>query len=142
MIQFGYNASFQGHAPLAGYAYYYRNEPNFLRTNLTLRLAVAPTYLDSELGIRQVLGDNTDIGIGMAGGGFADSYIEIGQGVFRPSESFPGHGGEVSASLYHCFNPGSQIPLNSVVRLTEHFSTYSRDDETRADFELPRDHFT
>src|SRR5687768_13034980 len=88
MLQFGYNAAFQGHPPLSAYAFYYRNQPNFLRTNLTLRLALAPTYVDTELGIRQVLGDDTDMGIGLAGGGFADSYDEIRQGVLKQNESF------------------------------------------------------
>ena len=30
LIQVGYNASFEGHAPLAGYAFYYRNQPIIL----------------------------------------------------------------------------------------------------------------
>ncbi len=84
LIEVGYNAALEGHAPLSAYAFYYRNQPDFLRTNLTLRLAVAPTYLDSELGIRHALGENTDLGIGVAGGGFADSYLEI-----RPGNVFP-----------------------------------------------------
>ena len=58
----------QLNAPLAGYAFYYRNQPNFLHTNLTLRLAVAPTYLDSELGFSHLLGEHTDLGVGIAGG--------------------------------------------------------------------------
>ena len=41
LIQFGYNQAFEGHQPLAAYAFYYHNQPDFLRTNLTLRLAVA-----------------------------------------------------------------------------------------------------
>lgn len=142
MIQLGYNASFQGHAPLAGYAFYYRNMPNVPRTNLTLRLALAPTYLDSELGVRQAFGDDTDLGIGLAGGGFADSYSEISQGTYHPSQSFTGHGGEVSASLYHCFNPDRIIPLNGVIRGLVHYSTYSPDDDTDAAFDLPNDHVT
>src|ERR1041385_2990324 len=81
LIQFGYNAALQGHAPLAAYAFYFHNQPDFLRTNQTLRLAIAPTYIDSELGLRQVLGDDTDLGIGLAGGGFADSYDEIRGGT-------------------------------------------------------------
>ncbi len=140
LIQLGYNAAFQGHPPISGYAYYYRNEPNFLHTNLTLRLAIAPTYLDSELGIAQALGPRTDLGVGIAGGGFADSYDEIRTGVFRPSESFTGHGGEGSLSLYHCFNPDGLIPLNGVLRGTAHYSTYARDEGTAKSFELPPDH--
>lgn len=82
----GYNQAIEGHAPLSAYAFYYLNLPHFLRTNLTLRLAVAPVYLDSELGISQVLGPNTDIGVGLAGGGFAYSYYEVARGTYLPEE--------------------------------------------------------
>lgn len=142
LIQFGYNAAFQGHAPLAAYAFYYRNAPSFLRTNLTLRMAVAPTYLDSELGISHVFTENTDIGIGIAGGGFADSYDEIRRGKFLPRESFVGHGGEAALSLYHCFNPEQQIPLSAVLRGVAHYTTYETDDDTARRFILPNDHTT
>jgi hypothetical protein len=142
LIQLGYNASFQGIPPLAAYAFYYRNVPNFLQTNLTLRLAVAPVYLDSELGISHVLDENTDLGIGLAGGAFADSYDEIRGGQFYRSESFTGYGGETSVSLYHCFNPGHQIPLNGVLRGIVHYSTYDRNSTTDPEFQLPRDRTT
>jgi len=143
MIQLGYNASFQGHPPLAAYAFYYRNAPNFLKnTNLTLRLAVAPVYLDSEIGISRAFGENTDLGLGFAGGGFADSYDEIRGGQFLRRESFIGHGGEASISLYHCFNPGQQIPLNGVLRGIVHYSTYDRYDNTDPGFVLPDDRST
>src|SRR4029077_9563929 len=94
LIQFGYNQPTEGREPLSGYAYYYHNDPNFMRTNLTLRLAVAPTYLDSELGFSHALGPETDLAIGLAGGGFADSYNEIRGGKWLKEESFDGHGGE------------------------------------------------
>ncbi len=140
MIQLGYNAAFQGHAPLSAYAFYYRNIPHLANTNLALRLAIAPTYLDAELGIRSVLSEHTDLGIGIAGGGFADSYDEIDHGTFTPRESFVGHGGELSASLYHLFNPQQEIPLNGVLRAIGHYTTFERDDDTAANFELPNDH--
>src|SRR4051812_4208581 len=92
LLQFGYNQPMEGRGPLAGYAFYYLNLPQFLKTNLTLRLAIAPVYLDSELGISHVF-PNTDIGLGIHGGGFADSYSEIRRGDFLKSESFTGHGG-------------------------------------------------
>jgi len=110
LVQLGYNAALQGHPPLSIYAFYYGNAAQLLNTNLTLRLAIAPTYLDSELGISHALGENTDLGIGIAGGGFADNYPEIRMGTFHPEESFTGYGGELSASVYHLFNPGHQIP--------------------------------
>jgi len=140
LLQVGYNVAFEGHPPLSGYAFYYLNQPGFLKTNLTLRLAVAPTYLDSELGFGNLLGANTDLGLGVAGGGFADSYAEIRKGTFLPDESFLGHGGEVSASIYHLFNPGAQIPLNGIVRGIAHYSIFVRDDDTSSKFQLPPDH--
>ena len=88
LIQLGYNAAVEGHSPLAGYAFYYHNQPDFLRTNLTLRLALAPVYLDSELGFVHGLGPNTDFAIGLAGGGFADSYNEVDAGTYDPSRVF------------------------------------------------------
>ena len=139
LIQLGYNGALEGHAPLAIYAFYFHNQPNFLRTNQTLRLAIAPTYIDSELGFRQALGDDTDLGIGFAGGGFADSYDEIDQGIFLPSQSFVGHGAETSVSIYHCLNPSEQIPLAAVLRGLVHYSLYSKDDGTLDTFDLPDD---
>ena len=138
LIQFGYNQPVEGRAPLAGYIYYYRNQPEFLRTNLTLRLALAPTYLDSELGLSHALGADTDFGLGVAGGGFADSYNEMRGGKWIDGESFDGHGAELSASVYHLFNPGQLVPLNLVVRGAAHYSAYARN-ETAAGFQLPED---
>jgi hypothetical protein len=99
-------------------------------------------YLDSELGIRQVFGPKTDLGVGLAGGGFADSYSELRGGEYLRNESFLGHGGEVSSSLYHCFNPEGMIPLNAVLRGAAHYSAFQEDDKTEPGFELPQDQFT
>ena len=140
LVQFGYNQAFQGHVPLAGYAFYYHNQPDFLRTNLTLRLAIAPVYVDSELGFVNGLGPDTDFGLGLAGGGFADSYNEIHGGTFYPSESFEGNGAELSTSLYHRFNPDAMIPLNYVLRGTAHYADYNRNSDTASDFQLPNNH--
>lgn len=140
LLQLGYNGVFEGKQPFSGYAYYYHNQPDFIRTNWTLRAAVSPTYIDSEWGISQALGPNTDIGIGVAGGGFADSYNEIRGGTFYESESFDGYGGEMSLSLYHLLDPGREIPLNLVLRGTAHYSVYARDDTTASTFSLPNDH--
>lgn len=140
LLQIGYNGALEGHQPFSGYAYYYHNQPDFLQeTNLTLRLAVAPTYVDSELGVANGLGKYTDIGIGAAGGAFADSYNEIHGGTFYPSQSFDGYGGEISLSIYHLIDPGRLIPLDLVFRVTPHYSAYGRDN-TASDFALPADH--
>jgi len=140
LVQIGYNQAFQGHSPLAGYAFYYHNQPDFLRTNLTLRLTVAPVYADSELGFINGLGPNTDFGLGLAGGGFADGYNEIHGGTFYPSQSFAGNGAELSASLYHRFNPAARIPLNYILRGVAHDSFYTKNNDTAGDFQLPPNH--
>jgi hypothetical protein len=139
LVQLGYDQALEGHAPFAGYAFYYHNQPDFLRTNLTLRLAVAPVYLDSELGFVHGLGPHTDFALGLAGGGFADSYNEIHGGAYYSRQSFEGSGGEISASVYHLFNPKAEIPLNLILRGTAHFSTFDRSDNTAATFRLPSD---
>ena len=106
LIEFGYNQPLQGlPPPISAYAFFYDNTPGFIQTNLTLRLAVAPTYIDSELGISGALSPHTDIGIGLAGGGFADSYNEIQQGKYIKQQSFDGYGVTGSSSIYHLFGP-------------------------------------
>jgi hypothetical protein len=142
LLQFGYNAPLEGHAPLQGYAFYYWNKPELCRSNLAFRLAVAPTYLDSELGIRQALGEHTDLGVGIAGGAFADSYEDFDQGSYYSDQSYYGFGGETSLSLYHRFNPDQRVPLNAILRGIYHYSAYVSSSQTAPDFELPPNHGT
>jgi hypothetical protein len=142
LVQAGYNQPLQGSAPVAAYGFYYLNEPNFYSTNMTLRLAVAPVYVDSSLGFNQLLGPKTDFAVGLAGGGFAESYGEIRQGEFKRDESFSGDGGEISTAVYHLFNPNDLIPLYLVVIGAVHQSLYRRDDETSQRFDLPDDRTT
>lgn len=139
LIQFGYTEPFEGFGPLAAYGFYYWNDPGFLRTNITLRLAVAPVYLDSELGFSGVLSPHTDLAIGVAGGGFADSYYEVRDGSLRNDQSFYGHGAEVSGSLYQLLNPGQLIPLNYLLRLAGHYTVFDRTGDTAPGFGLPSD---
>ena len=139
LLQLGYNKSIEGRGPTAGYAFFYYNQPGFVQTNLTLRVAIAPVYLDSELGIAHALGPHTDIGLGIAGGGFAEGFSEVRGGSYLASESFTGHGGGVSASIYHLFNPGQRIPLTAVLRGGVNYTVYARDSDTAANFVLPDD---
>ncbi len=142
LLQFGYNQPIEGRGPIAGYAFYYLNQPNLAGRDLTLRLAVAPTFLNSELGFRRTLGPHTDLAIGLAGGGFGDSYSEIRQGRLIDAESFTGHGGHASLSIYHRFNPEQRIPLNGILRGLVDYTVYERDDDTADTFVLPPDHTT
>ena len=137
LFQLGYNAALVGHSPLSAYAFFYWNQPDFPSTNQTLRLAIAPTYLDSELGFHHVLGENTDFGIGVAGGGYGDNYYEIRHGKYFTEESFDGYSAQLNASLYHLFNPGYQIPLNGVLRGSAKFAAYDPTDQTAPNFRVP-----
>lgn len=139
LVQVGYNQPMEGRAPVAAYAYYYHNEPDFMRTNLTWRIALAPVFVDSELGLVHGLGPETDYSLGFAGGGFADSYNEIRGGKFIEAESFAGHSAEVSGNIYHRFNPGALIPLNFVLHGAAHYSFYDNNDDTTANFLRPSD---
>ena len=140
LIQVGYNQALEGKAPVAAYAFYYHNNPEaFSRSNLAFRLALAPVYIDSELGIRDALGPHTDLGIGLYGGGFAFSYSEVRQGSLIGSESFLGHGGGTSLSVYHLFNPEDRIPLYAVVRGAVDYNSYSDGNQTADNFQLPSD---
>jgi hypothetical protein len=137
VFQGGYAMPLHEHGPIAAYGYYYHNQPGWQRTNLTLRTAVVPVYLDAELGVGQALGPHTDLGLGLSGGGFADSYSELRQGDFKTGESFTGHSGEASVSVYHLFNPANRMPLYGIARGAVHGSFYSRDDDTDPAFTLP-----
>ncbi len=142
LIQVGYNQPLEGRGPIAAYGFFYYNQPHFYATNLTLRLAVAPIYLDTELGFSGLIGPRTDVAVGLAGGGFADSYSEIRQGKYRREESFVGHGGEFSASLYHRFNPDQEVPVWAVLRGSVHESFYEADTDTDDRFRIPEERTT
>lgn len=139
LLHMGYDAPFVGHAPLAGYVFYYLNHPEFYRDDLTMRMAVAPVYFDSELGVAHALGPNTDVGFGIHGGGFADGYNEVRRGIYHEDESFDGHGGGGSLSLYHRLNPNQTIPLFGVLRAGVHYATYTDREDTAGRFALPGD---
>jgi hypothetical protein len=137
LVQIGYSQPTEGAAPVAAYGYYYLNRPEWLRPNLTLRLVVTAPYVDGELGIRGVFGPRTDLGIGLSGGGFAYSYDEIRKGEWLRDQSFTGHGGGASLSLYHLFNPGEQIPLNGTLRGSFSYASYLRSARNPEGFALP-----
>ena len=81
ILHLGYNAPLNGNGPADAYAFYYWNLPNFPSTDIFLRPAIAPAYLDSETGFKGLLGENTDVGVGAFGGAFANSYQEVRGGM-------------------------------------------------------------
>jgi hypothetical protein len=138
LLQLGVNQAVDGRGPLAAYVYYYLNQPHFLAPRPTLRLVVAPGYVDSEVGLPQALGERTHLGIGVAGGAFADSHNEIRRDRFLPGESFRGDGVKASAAVYHDFPPIGRVPLAGIVRLEGHYAAFSRDNATDSDFTVPK----
>ena len=136
LLQLGYDQSVSGQGPESIYAYYYYNDPEFRRTNVALRLAVAPVYFYGEIGFRRVL-PSTDVGIGIRGGAFGDNYYEVRQGEYYKRESFNGSGGGTSLNLYHLVNPGRLIPLHAVVQGGANYAAYDATRKTEDDFQLP-----
>ena len=138
LLHVGVSQSLHNDGPQAHYLFYYWNTPNFPSTNQILRLVAAPTYVDAELGFKDLLGKNTDLGLGVFGGGFANSYDEVRRGNYFRDESFDGHGGGANISVYHLFNPGGTVPLNGLVRATVDYRTFDRTDDTADSFVLPK----
>jgi hypothetical protein len=139
LLQLGVNQSLHNDGPIGAYAFYYWNQPDVPTTNTTLRLAIAPVYADAELGFKGLLGENTDLGVNVFGGGFYNSYNEVRQGDYLRDESFNGHGGGVALSLYHLFNPGATVPLNGILRASMNYHVFSESSDTADSFELPSD---
>ena len=136
LLQLGLDQTLSGTGPQSLYAYYYYNNPAFLNTNTALRVAVAPVYLYSEIGFRQLL-PRTDVGIGISGGAFGENYYEINQGKYLKSESFDGSGGGASLNFYHLINPKQLIPLNVIVQTGAKYAAYSATHNTADQFQLP-----
>jgi hypothetical protein len=111
--------------------------PDFPSTNIFLRSAIAPTYIDSELGFKGLLGEYTDLAVGAAGGAFANSYEEVRGGRWYKGESFDGYSGSASVSIYHLFNPNANIPLNGVLRASATYNSWSKTSSTLDNFSLP-----
>ncbi len=139
ILQLGVNQSLHNDGPIGAYAFYYWNRPDVPATNTTLRLAIAPVYVDAELGFKGLLGENTDLAVGVFGGGFFNSYQEVRRGNYYRDESFDGHGGGAALSLYHSFNPGATVPLNGIVRASMNYHVFSDSSDTADNFRLPED---
>lgn len=137
MIQLGYDQALEGQGPQAIYAYYYYNNPEVFGSNTVLRTAVAPLYLDGELGFKHLLSPSTDVGLGFYGGAYADNYYYVNQGDYNKSQSFNGNSGGAALSLYQRINPGQLIPVNFVARAGARYTVYDRTSDTADIYGLP-----
>ena len=134
----GVNQPVDGRGPLAAYVYYYLNEPHFLSPKPTLRLVVAPGYVDSELGVPEALGPKTHVGYGLAGGAFADSHNEVRRDRYIREESFRGDGVRAALGLYHDFPDVGPVPMAGIFRVEGHYAAFSREKTTDPAFVVPK----
>jgi hypothetical protein len=137
LVELGYDQALAGHGPDAIYAYYYFNSPAYFGQDTALRLAVAPGYLDSEIGFKHLLSPTTDVGLGISGGVYGDNYYDVRRGNYIEDQSFYGDGGGMSASIYQLLDPGKLVPLNLIIREGFHYSTYFDSPQTASNFVLP-----
>jgi hypothetical protein len=137
LLELGYDQPLTGKGPQGVYAYYYYNTPELFNTNTALRLAIAPAYVDGELGFKQLLSPTTDVGLGFYGGMFGANYYEVRQGRYYQNESFDGSGGGAALSVYQLLNPGMLIPVNMVARAGMRDLTYVDTSDTADNFALP-----
>ncbi len=137
LLELGYDQPLAGQGPQAVYAYYYYNNPDFFDTNTALRLAIAPAYVDGEIGFKHLLSPYTDVGLGFNGGLFGANYYEVRQGQYYKSESFNGDGGGIALSVYQLLNPGMLIPVSVVARGGMRDSTFTDTSDTANNFTLP-----
>jgi hypothetical protein len=137
LLELGYDQPITGKGPQGVYAYYYYNTPELFNTNTALRLAIAPAYVDGELGFKQLLSPTTDVGVGFFGGMFGGNYYEVRQGQYYQNESFYGSGGGAALSVYQLLNPGMLIPVNAVARAGMRELSYTDTSETADNFALP-----
>jgi hypothetical protein len=128
--------------PVTPYFFLYLNRPNVNRSSETLRIALAPVYLDAELGIKDAFGSLSDAAIGLSGGGYAFGQNEVFRGDDRRGESFIGHGGGPSLSAYPHLGHLGPVPLSGVIRVSGAYADYIRDYATAPQFVLPQDEFT
>ena len=137
LLELGYDQPLTGKGPQGVYTYYYYNTPELFSTNTALRLAIAPAYVDGELGFKQLISSTTDVGIGFYGGIWGANYYEVRQGQYYQNESFNGSGGGASLSIYQLLNPGMLIPVNVVARVGMRELTYTDTSQTADNFALP-----
>lgn len=130
LLHLGANASLTDSGPLGAYAFYYWNMPDVPKTNMFLRLVIAPVYIDSELAFKSLLGEHTDLSVGAFGGLYANSYQEVDGGQWYKNQSFDGNSAGFSGSIYHRFNPDQHIPLTGVLRATMDYNAFVATDDT------------
>jgi hypothetical protein len=128
--------------PAGAYGFWYLNKPDAVGPGSAWRLALAPVYLDTELGLPGLLGSRTDVGLGFSGGGYAFSQQEVVRGDRRRGESFIGHGGGPSLSFYPKIANIGPVPLSGVFHFSAVYTDYQNTSRTDSNFVVPPDEWT
>lgn len=138
LLEGGYEQGWLQPGPKAPYGYVYMNIPEVSGSSTALRLVLAPVYVDTELGIVDFLGKYVDAGIGFSGGGYALGQTEVRRGDEKRGESFLGHGGGPSLSLYPRLGHIGPVPISGVARAGAFWADYRRNYATAPEFVLPQ----
>lgn len=128
--------------PSSPYAFLYMNRPGAAGPGTAWRLALAPVYAETELGLPGIFGRRTDVGLGFSGGGYAFGNAQVDRGSEKPGESYIGHGGGPSISLYPRIGDIGPVPLSGVIRLSAFYMDFQRTARTDAGYEPPPDEWT
>lgn len=128
--------------PGSPYVFLYLNRPGAAGPGSALRVALAPVFADVELGLPGVFGSRTDLGLGFSGGGYAFGHAQVDRGSEKPGESFIGHGGGPSVSLYPRLGDIGPVPLGGVFRVSYVYTDFQRTVRTDAGYEPPPDEWT
>jgi hypothetical protein len=135
----GYEQSVAAPGPVSPYALLYYNGPGAAGPGSALRVALAPVFADAELALPGLFGGRTDAGFGFSGGGYAFGHAQVVRGDEKPGESFIGHGGGPSFSLYPLITELGPVPVSGVFRLSAVYTDYQRTARSDARFEPPPD---
>jgi len=142
LLEAGYESGLGNPGPAAPYAFLYLNRPGAAGPGSAWRLALAPVFLDTELGLPGALGGRTDVGLGFSGGGYAFGHAQVDRGDEKIGEAFIGHGLSPSVSLYPRLGDIGPVPVSGVFRLAAVYTDFQRDDGTDAAYEPPPDEWT
>lgn len=142
LLEGGYEDGLGNPGPSSPYVFLYLNRPGAAGPGSAWRLALAPVYVDTELGLPGVFGSRTDLGLGFSGGGFAFGNAEIKRGDEKHGEDFFGHGFGPSLSLYPRLGDIGPVPLNGVFRVSAVYTDFQRTARTDAVYEPPPDEWT
>jgi len=142
LLEAGYEDGLGNPGPSAPYAFLHLNRPRIAGPGSALRLVIAPVYADAELGLPGLFGTKTDLGLGLSGGGYAFGHAQVDRGDERPGESFIGHGGGPSVSLYPRIAKIGPVPVSGVFRMALSYTDFQRTSRTDARFQLPPDQWT